>query len=274
MIRNSGTVGKISVAAWMITSSIALSQARAGAAQVKADRSIQSNQQKAEELLNDKKYSFEDLLNGKAAAVENARQIFVLTTDTNTKQRIASILLSIGTRDQVYFDYLTREAERALNEAEAMPWPTLYDKDGNTLPEPHAISPAFLKWCDVHKLDPIETFQAAYYETPIVWRHLAAAGDLRAQDLLMKGLHSRNVMISVLAAEGLAKLQVVGAINDIFAVCSRAPLETRYSMAGALLFFPDARAQTAAEALIKDKKILASWQEEARSKGTKALFGY
>src|SRR5437016_1776253 len=115
--------GRISVTARIMILSITLAQVRASASHAQADRSVQSNKQKAEELLNDKKYSFEDLLNGKPAAVENATQIFVLTSDPNTKQRIASILLTIGLRDQVYFDYLTGEAEKAINEAESMPWP-------------------------------------------------------------------------------------------------------------------------------------------------------
>lgn len=234
--------------------------------------SAQSNQQKAEELLNTKKYSFQDLLNGKPEAVAYAKEIFALSNDPKIKLRGASILLRVGKGDQVHYDYLVAETEKSLEYANSMPWPTLYDKDGDIIPQ--KMNPDFLKWCEARKLDAWDTFEAAYYEVPIPWYYLAAAGDPRAYDLLIKGLHSSNVAISMRAAQGLARLQTSQAIGQIIAVGSRAPLETRSSIGQALLCFPDPKAQAAADALIKDKKALALWRAETKSKGTRFLFPY
>lgn len=232
----------------------------------------QSNQQKVQELLNNKKYSFQDLLRGDPGAVANAKEIFRLSDDPDTKERLASVLLCIGKGDQVHYDYLVVQATKSLKYADSMPWPTLYDKDGNVVPK--RPNPEFLKWCQAHKLDAWDTFEAAYYTVPIPWLNLAAAGDPRAYGLLIKGLHSSNVMISMYAAYGLARLHAPRAIDEIISVGYRAPLETRNDIGRALLFFPDAKAQAAADALIKDKKALADWRAEAKSKGTKMLFPY
>lgn len=249
---------------------VALRPCASARGQVKSP--AQLNQQKAEELLNSKKYSFQDLLNGKPGAVANAKEIFALSDDPNTKLRAGSVLLRIGRGDQVQFDYLTAEARKSLDYANSMPWPTLYDKDGNIVPE--KPNPEFLKWCEAHKLNAWDTYEAAYYQVPVSWYFLAAAGDPRAYDLLTYGLHSKNVMIVGRAAEGLARLQASQAVDEIIAAGSRAPLETRSSIGQALLCFPDAKAQAAADELIKDKKVLALWRAEAKSKGTKAFFPY
>ena len=145
--------------------------------------SSQSNQRKAQELLNNKKYPFQDLLNGKPGAVANAKEIFALSDDPKVKLRMASILLRIGKGEQVHFDYLTEEAKQALEYANSMPWPMLYDKEGNVVLR--KANPEFLKWCASHKLDPSDTYEAAYYEVPRPWYFLAAAGDPRAYDLLL-----------------------------------------------------------------------------------------
>lgn len=271
MIRGRTSSGTISLTRGIIVLSFALALARVCAgSRAQQDPSAASNQEKVDKLLN--KSSFEDLLSGNPGAVANAKEIFSLTSDPKLKQRAASILLSIRKADQVHFDYLTAEAEKALNDVDAMPWPTLYDKDGNIVPD--SLNPDFRKWCDVHQVKYLDTFEAAYYEVPAPWYHLAAAGDPRAFDLLIKGLHSKNVMISGLAAEGLAKLQDARAIDEIIAAYHRAPVESRDVIARALLFFPDSRAQSAADRFIKNKEALEIWRKEAESKGPKALFGY
>jgi hypothetical protein len=230
-----------------------------------------SNQQRAEELLNNKKYSFQDLLDGNAGAVANAKEIFSLTSDPKIKLRAASVLLNIGKADQVEYDYLIGEAEKALNYANEMPWPTFYDKDGKAIDKGN---PDFLKWCKAHKLNPSETFESAYFDVPMPWLFLAAARDRRSHDLLMRGLRSTNVMIVVYAAEGLARLQASDAIDDIIAACRRAPLETRASIGRALLFFPKPQAQAAAEEAITDKTALDLWRKAIESKGWKAFYDY
>jgi hypothetical protein len=231
-----------------------------------------SNQKRAEDLLNNAKNSFQDLLDGKPEAVANAKQIFALTADTKIKMRAASVLLNIGKADQIHYDYLAGEAEKALRYANEMPWPTVYDKEGKVIDK---ISPEFLKWCKARKLDSSETFESAYFVVPGPWLFLASARDPRAHDLLMKGLRSHNPMIVACAAEGLARLQASDALVDIIAVCRRAPLESRYGIARALLFFPDPKAQAAADEAFKGNKAeLDLWRKEIKSKGWKAFHDY
>lgn len=237
-------------------------------AQKKTDS--KSNEQKTQDLLNDKTYSFEDLLAGKPGAVANAERIFTLTSDSNTKQKAASILLSIGVHNPTYFDYLTQEAQKALSTD--MPWPLLYDQEGRTIPK--AMNPAFLDWCKNRNLNAVEVFEDAYYKAPVPWYYLAAAGDPRAHDLLVKGLHSSNYMIVVWSAEGLTKLQDPRAIDELIAAYHRSPVETRFDIAKDLVYFSDPKAQAAAEEFIQDKKLLAALREKARAQGVKALFGY
>lgn len=260
-------IGRIAIVALAIVQGLVAADGRA---QDQKKNAAKSNEQKAQELLNDKTYSFEDLLNAKPGAVADAKKIFALASDSNIKQRAASILLSIGLRDPVYFDYLSREAEKALRND--TPWPTLYDKDGNTVRK--TFNPDFLKWCERRHVKKSDAFEAVYYRIPVSWNHFAAAGDPRSYDLLIKGLHSHNLMISALSAEGLAKLQDPRAIDEIIAAYHRAPAETRNTVSRALVFFPDPRAQAAAEEFIKDKSTLALYRKEAEAKGAKALFGY
>jgi hypothetical protein len=117
-----------------------------------------SNDDKVQELLNDPRYPFEDLLKAKPGAVANAEQIFALTGDHELKQRMASVLVSIGVKDQVYYDYLVHAATEALNND--MPWPSMYDEHGKL--NRKADNPAFVAWCKKHGLNPNDEGYAAY----------------------------------------------------------------------------------------------------------------
>jgi hypothetical protein len=227
-----------------------------------------TNQERVEKLRN--KYSFQQLISGDPGAVANAKEIFALTNDPKIKQRAGSILLHIGKADQAQYDYLTGEAEKALDVANKMPWPTVYDNEGKIVDK---INPEFLKWCAARKVDARDTFESAYFDAPMPWYFLASARDPRAHDLLVRGLRSPNVMIVVYAAEGLARLQASDALDEIIAAARHAPQETRYSIARALLFFPDSKAQAAA-AESMNKADLDLWRKEIKSKGWRAFYDY
>ena len=228
--------------------------------------------EKAQELmlLQKKTHTFEDVLNRDPDAIANEMQLFCLTSDPELKQRLASILMSIGVKDKIYFDYLTDAAKKALNND--MPWPTLYDEHGDIIEK--GASPAFLEWCRKHGVSPNEARSYAYYEIPNPWYYLAAAGDPRAYDLLIEGLHSHNLMIAGTAAQGLAKLQDPRAIPELIATGRGVPGEARFASGQALLYFSDPRAQAAANELITDKNLLERERHEAQTKGVKGLFHY
>jgi hypothetical protein len=259
-----------------------------------------TNDEKAQELiaLENKTHTFEDFIHGNPEAVANAKEVFRLSSDAMTKRRIASVLITLGVTDRVYFDYLVSEAKKGLDNP--MPWPTAYDEHGrireSVTPEftawckKHGVDandpklaayrasdPAFLEWAMKRHLNLNNTRYAAYYEIPIPWYDLAAARDPRAYDLLVQGLHSRNLMIAWAAAKGLARLQDLKAIDELIATGRRVPGEARAGIMEALLYFDDPKAQAAAEELsdvLDDKHHFELMRENARKKGVKGLFPY
>jgi hypothetical protein len=216
------------------------------------------------------KYTFQQLLDKDPGAVKNAEKFFALSSDTHKKERVASILLSVGVSDAVYFDYLSSEATKSLNVG--IPWPTLYDDHGSLVKD--RLNPEFLEWCAKRKLEPLSVFNATYYDVPVPWRYLAAAGDPRSYELLINGLHSTNLMIASFSALGLAKLQDPRAVPEIITALRKAPLETRYTIIEALLYFRDSRAQVVVEEFASDKTKLAFYRNKVTRNGIRGIFGY
>jgi hypothetical protein len=231
---------------------------------------------KALDLLNDKTYTYKDLLAGKPEAVANAKKIFLLSSDPETKQKGASILLSIGIRDRIYLDYLAGESQKAMERERDMPWPILFDKDGKSAPPgvKQPFNPAFLDWCNKKGLNPFDANVTAHYIDPSPWWSLAAAGEPRAYDLLMQGLHFHSPMIAALSAKGLAKLQDPRAIDEIIAVGRKSPMETRMAFVEALIYLPGPKAEAAADELSISKEMTEYYRKEFHKHGVKGLFGY
>jgi HEAT repeat protein len=226
-----------------------------------------SNEELAKELNNDKRYPFEDLLQAKPGAVANAKKIYALTSDPELKQRLASILISIGVKDQIYREYLERAARKAL--ADETPWPTQFNEKNEK-----SWDPVFLEWCKKKELNPVTILEKAYYEIPNPWYFLAASGDPAFYDLFIEGLHSHNRMIAGTAAQGLAKLQDVRAIEPLIAAGRQSLAEARFGIGESLLYFSDPKAQAAAEEFINttDKTLLETLRRESKEKGVKGLF--
>lgn len=258
-----------------------------------------TDDEKAKELmeLNNKKHVFQDLLNGDPEAVAIDKQVFALSTDPELKERIGSILISIGVKDQAYFDYLAKAAKQALDND--VPWPSLYDERGRI--NHKADHPAFVAWCKKHGLDPKDERNAplrtanpefldwciahdvrpmnarhdSYYEIPLPWYFVAAAHDPRFYDLLMQGLHSHNLMIAGWAAEGLVRLQDPKALDELIAVGRRMPAEISFMFATSLVRLPDPKAQAAAEEIADafgDRKMWELFRDDAKKKGVNGLF--
>jgi hypothetical protein len=228
-----------------------------------------NDEETARKLIDDKRMTFQALLNKNSADVANSEQIFALTKDSQRKERIASILLSIGITDQNYFRYLADEAKKALAHDHDMPWPVLYGEDGVA----QTLNPVLNDWCKEHQLSFQEAQNVQNYEFPIAWYYLSAARDARAYELFLKGLHSPNIMIAISAAHGLAVLQQPRAIDEMIAAARETPSEARFEIAKSLLFFSDPKAQAAAEELTPKKKkgSLEITRQAARTSGIKAL---
>ncbi len=243
--------------------------------QIPAPIRTTNNEEKAQTSVNNKKsYSFQDLLNKNPEGVADAKELFALTDDTVMKQRMASILLSIGVKDQAYYEYLTNEAEKALAHDHDMPRPVLYDEQGLKT----ALNPALNEWCKTHGVGFWDMEKVEYYEIPVAWYYLAAAGDARTYDLLLKGLHSQNVMIATWAAKGLAKLQDPRAIDELISTGRHAPAEAGIAIAQSLIYFADPKAQAAAEELMpepdKKKNMVEVFRSEMKKNGLRALFDW
>lgn len=267
------TVSLIGAAQQSITvSGFGLSQKGADSTHVQDMSSTSNAEEKAQQLLNDKKYTFEDMLGKDPGAVSNAKAIFALTNDTEIKERVASILLSVGIHDEIYFDYLTGEAKKALAHDHDTPLPFLYGEQKL----PTGANPAFNDWCKAHGVGFWSMEKIYFYQIPVAWYFLGAAADPRSYDLLISGLHSQNLMIVSWAATGLAKLQDPRAIPELIAVGREATGQALSGIVQSLLYFPDPKAQAAAEELLpqKQKNLLDVYRTEKKQSGIKGLFGW
>jgi hypothetical protein len=279
---------------------IGAAPAQAQAAASTQPRNVDCDEKIAQELQSKKTpYTFQDVLNRNpkfiADIISDDKTLFTVTCDPVRKRRIAGILLSLGVKDQVYFDYLADGAKEALKND--MPWPMVYDENGDVIekatpaylewckkfgldPNDPKVAPlkgvnsAFLEWCIKHEVHPSEAMHDVYYEIPDPWDDLAAASDPRFYDLLIEGLHSHNLIIAGIAARGLARLQDPRAIDDLIATGRRVGSEARYYIGVSLLYFSDPKAQAAAEELIRDKSRLAMERKEMQTRGLKGLFPY
>jgi hypothetical protein len=217
-------------------------------------------------LLNNPNYTFQDVLAGKKEAVQDMQRIFPLLTTPNVKQRVASILVSIGVKDEIYSNYLRSEAKAAVDNP--LPYPYLYPEKGK-----NSYNPAFIKYCKQHHLAADEAVWKAQYEIPGPVFHLAAAGDPRSFKFLVKTLKAQNYMIAIQASKGLAKINNKRAIKPIVRRVSKVPLDIAGAMSEALVYFDDPAAQATADQYIsKDRLVLL--RKNAKEKGVKAMYGY
>lgn len=238
--------------------------------------SAKENDEKAQQLLRDKSYTFDDLLNKNSDAVADAKKIFALSSDPKIKQRTASILLSIGVRDEMYLNYLVQAAQAAMERERDMPWPILDEKEGTVAGrgKAYTFNPQFMDWCHRNAKNPNDEEFAAYYKDPLPWWFLAAAGDPRTFDILIAGLHFQNPMIVAISAKGLAKLQDPRAVDEVIVAARKAPKETREGLVEALVYLPGPKAQAAVKELSVADELTKYYENEAHAKGIKGLFGY
>ncbi|HET9834475.1 MAG TPA: HEAT repeat domain-containing protein [Vicinamibacterales bacterium] len=239
-------------------------------AQAPASGGTSNDEEKAQTLINDKRFSFEALLAKNPLDVANSETVFALTKDSERKLRIASILVSRSIPDRRHLDYLMTETKKVLSHDHDMPWPTLYDDRKM----PSAFNPELNEWCKQHGVRFFDMHDVEYYELTRPWYFLAAAGDARAYDLLVEGLHSRNLMIVGTAAQGLAKLQDPRAIDVLISRGREVPGEALGAIVQSLVYFQDQRAQKAANELMPDpeKNMLEVLRRSAKERGVAGLF--
>ncbi len=192
---------------------------------------------------------------------------FAQTTDPVLKENIASALVRLGGKDDIYWSVLAERAQEILdNDA---PDPILYDANGKSIRG--KLSPAFLEWASKHGL----TSDAIYQQLltiPAEFSFVATTGDSRGLPILRKGLQSSNYVIRAIAARGLATLQDEASIPLIIAAAHQAPSEIQGFIARALVAFSNPAAQAAAEELVTDKNVLEGIRQQIKERGPRGVW--
>lgn len=202
---------------------------------------------------------------GAVEAIPSLQEQFSLQEKPLLKAAIASALVRLGEQNLVYRDFLLSQAKAAVdNDAPSI---FLLDSNGRIVRGHGRLPPDFIAWAEANNLDPKAAAQAQVYELPMYVTLLGITGDDRGKDLLKKGLKSRNHLIQVNAARGLAKLGDRDSIPLIISACKNTPAQEMAGLiARALVFFDDVQAQSAADSFISDKQLLSRLRQQARDK--------
>jgi hypothetical protein len=207
-------------------------------------------------------YYVEQLAHARAVqAVPMLEEKFVRTEDALNKAHIASALVRLGDKNDIYWDFLVKQATQAV-ESDA-PNFLSYDSQGKAV----GPSPEFEAWVKAHNLSPTGLWEKQMYLAPGPLAFLALTGDPRAVPVLRRGLLSPNYQIEITAALGLAKMGAKGSVPLIVDACKKAPADAAEAIAEALVYFDDPEAQSAVDKYIP--KDSAKIYREARANGRK-----
>jgi hypothetical protein len=203
-----------------------------------------------------------------AAAVEEIPALenqFRRSNKTESKLSIASALVKLKDRDDTYWKFLLEQATTAVDSD--VPDAMFSESQGRLVP----LGPELQAWADAHNVSLNAAGIHARYDFPADVMYLAMTGDPRGIPLLQRALQSRNYLIVIWAAKGLAQAQDKNSIPMIIAAAHRAPIGYSNSIADSLVYFDDANAQDAVNRYVpKDE---ASKEREARARG-RGAFGW
>lgn len=159
------------------------------------------------------------------------------TTDTDIKAGVASLLVQMGDKNEAYWNYLVELAQKAVRSDAPEPFNLVGGKHDDP------ISPDFKVWASTHTM-PLEEALTVIGELVQDLAPLAKTGDARGVPLLRKALGSRVLLVSSMAASGLAQANDVSSVPLIVDACKRLPQEVAHFLADDLLFFDDPLAQS------------------------------
>src|SRR6185437_15655297 len=114
---------------------------------------------------------------------------------------IASVLIKLGVKDDVYWNYLAEQVQAIVRINIPFPFKT----DAQEGPNP-STSPEFTAWVKSRNLDQDEAVIYQLTKMPIPVLLLAMMDDPRGIPLLRQGLKSANPIIQMVSADGLAQL--------------------------------------------------------------------
>lgn len=180
------------------------------------------------------------------------------------KAQVASALVRLGDKKQIYWDYLVKQATLAVeNEA---PNPTSYDSKGK--PE---VSKAFIAWVKAHKLGHPGVLDEYELMLPGPVLLLGVTGDPRAVPVLRRGLLSPNYVVEFAAAQGLAQIGDKASVPLIIEACKKAPRPAAIGIARQLIYFNTLEAQKAVDEYVPNEDAKAHREQMAREKKKKPL---
>jgi HEAT repeat protein len=197
---------------------------------------------------------------GATEAIPSLKQQFVHTDDPLLKAKIAAAIVRLGNKDDTYWDFLVKLATPAL-ESDAPDFMG-YDSQGKAVSGP---SPEFVAWADAHNLPHGGLLEQSRYLLPGTVGFLGWSRDPRAIPLLRQALLSRNHMIEIMAAMGLAEIGDKDSIPLIVDACRKAPADAAAIIAESLVYFDDTSAQSAVDQFIP--KDIAKIYRDAKAHG-------
>ena len=188
------------------------------------------------------------------------KQFDVASEEVNRKGQIASALVRLGDKNDIYWNYLVEQATEAINSG----LPSLESYDSKGVPIRGQLSPEFTAWVKAHNIPP-EAVGNLVYSLPGKVLLLARTKDPRGIPLLRQALQSPYPVIAAFAANGLAAIQDEASIPLIILACKRSHPDEAETIARSLIYFDDADAQSAADLYLP--KELARMLREGRARG-------
>ena len=213
-------------------------------------------------------YFVEQLAQAKASqAVPMLEAKFTHTKDVSDRAHVASALIRLGDKNDIYWEFLAKHAATAV-ESDAPDFMN-FDPQAKTGAGP---SPEFIAWAKAHNVPPNgpngTAAEDAMYWFPARVLLLGITGDRRAVPLLRKALLSPNHMIEIAAATGLAEIQDKDSIPFIIDACRKAPPAAAGPIAEPLIYFDDAEAQSAVDTYVSKERAKMLRESVAQGKKT------
>ena len=193
------------------------------------------------------------------SAVPVLEEQFRSSTNVGTKMSIAAGLVKLHDTDDTYWNYLLEQATLAVDSD--IPDAGYSESAGKMT----ALAPELQIWAEAHNVSVNTAGIYATYEFPIKVAQLATTGDPRGLPLLRRALRSRDYLIVMQAAKGLAHAHDQASVQLIIAAVRRAPRGYDAGIAGALIYFDDPEARSTVEAYVP--KAQAAIQREMRNSG-------
>lgn len=202
-----------------------------------------------------------------AAHVEPRRAIpaleayFARSHESDLRNEIASVLVSLGDEDPRYWNLILRQAQSALSEDS--PDPFGGEQGGG--PTSVCSSEAFLKWAKDQNLSPDKACNEATLGIAEKFRPLADTGDRRGMPVLENALKAWNSLIQVMAAHGLVLIGDRDSITLVIEAIEHAPQDQARALADCLIESDDSRAEGVIHQYMPDVNFLEAHQFRAQN---------